>query len=873
MPRRQCRAFQRLISPHIAPKMPMGQGRAPQELSAITTMIGKSISHYRILEKLGGGGMGVVYKAEDTKLGRFVALKFLPEELAKDRQALERLQREARAASALNHPNICTIHDIDEHEGQPFIAMELLEGQTLKQRIGVGARHGVRPLQEGARHGVPLPELLDLAIQIADALDAAHSKGIIHRDIKPANIFVTARSQAKILDFGLAKLARSTGVSPVATGALGSDAHGQDARATAATATTEELLSSPGVAIGTAAYMSPEQARGEELDARTDLFSFGAVLYEMGTARQAFTGNTSAVIFTAILTQAPAPPLRLNPELPTELERIINKALEKDREMRYQSASELRTDLKRLKRDTDSARTAAMATIGAVREPPLQMGEAKPTAYSRWRSWVAVGVGALALGALLLAASLYLRSLRAEAIDSVAVLPFVNVNADPNTEYLSDGITESLINSLSQLPKLRVMSRDSVFRYKGRGTSAQTAGRELGVRAVLTGRIVQRGDSLSVSTELVDTRDNSHIWGEQYNRKLADVIAVQQEIATQISEKLRLRLSGEEQKRLTRRHTENPEAYQLYLKGRYYAGRFTKEGLNKGIEYFNQAIAIDPSYALAYDGLAYCYLTESDWLLSPKEAMPKAKEAAEKALEIDDTLAEAHSSLGNSYVQYDWDWPAAERELKRAIELKPNYAMAHAWFAWYLVSMGRDNGSIAESERARDLDPLSLEVNMLLGQDLYFARRYDQALQQLRNTMDMDPNYWPAHVWLGRIYVEKGRLAEAIAEFQKARLIESAIPEIYAALGHAYAMSGKRADAEKVIDDLKRLSKQHHVPPFDIATVYVGLGEKEQAFAWLDKAYEERSYFLSYIKADPRLDNLRSDQRFKELVRRVGLPP
>ncbi len=801
-------------------------------------MIGNTVSHYRILEKLGGGAMGVVYKAEDTKLGRFVALKFLPEELSKDRQALERFQREARAASALDHPNICTIHEIGEHEGQPFIVMQYLEGQTLK----------------GCIAGKPLKtdELLELAIQIAEAMDAAHSKGIVHRDIKPANIFVTERGQAKILDFGLAKLA------PKGRG-LG-DAVGGSALPTASM--EPEHLTGPGVAMGTVAYMSPEQARGEELDARTDLFSFGAVLYEMATGKQAFSGTTSAVVFHAILSEAPTSPVRLNPDVPARMEEIIKKALEKDRDVRYQHASEMRADLKRLKRDTDSGRSAVATGVREV----------GPRPYARRRMWLALAIGALILAGLA-GASLYLYSGRGEPIDSIAVLPFASTSNDPNTEYLSDGLTESLINSLSESPKLRVMSRNSVFRYKGHETDARTAGRELGVRAVLTGRVVQRGDDLTISTELVDTRDNSHLWGEQYNRRSVDLLSLQEEIARQIAERLRLRLTGEQQKLLAKRPTENPEAYQLYLKGRYYAGRGTKEGLEKGIQYFNQAIATDPSYALAYDGLAYDYLIADEWTLSPHDSMPKAKEAAKKALELDDALAEAHASLAVVSAFYDWDWAAAESEFKRSIELKPNYALAHEFYGMYLWSIGRANEGIAESERAVDLDPLSPETNAFLGFGLWYAHRYGQAVEQLRKTADLDPSYWATHEALGAAYEEQGQFPEAIAELQKAVELAGIIAKPTAWLARAYAVSGKRAEAQKLLDRLKERSKETYVSTYDIALIYTGLGEREQALAWLERAYQARPWPMNSLKVDPQLDSLRSDPRFQDLLRRMNFPP
>jgi serine/threonine protein kinase len=496
-------------------------------------MIGRTISHYRILSHLGGGGMGVVYRAEDLKLGRQVALKFLPEELTRDPQALERFKREARAASALNHPNICTIHEIDESDGRPFIAMELMEGQTLKHRLS----------------GKPLPmeQVLELGAETADALDAAHSKGIVHRDIKPANIFVTQRGQAKILDFGLAKV-----------DVRGKEAAGVRESQVPTVGASEADLTSPGTTLGTVAYMSPEQARGEELDARTDLFSFGAVLYEMATGTAPFRGDTSAVIFEAILNRAPTSPARLNPEIPQKLEEIINKALEKDRELRYHSAAELRTDLKRLKRETESGKTAASSSALAI-------------SPKWWRTKTVVGAAVVALLALLGAGGWFYRanSRSGEVIDSVAVLPFVNGSGDPSMEYLSDGITESLINSLSQLPHLKVMSRDSSFGYKKKEADAETVGRQLGVRAVFKGSVTQVGGNLAISAELIDAHDDSHIWGERYSRKSVDILTLQDEIAKEMTAALRVRLSGEDERRMVRTSTKNPEAYQAYLVGRY----------------------------------------------------------------------------------------------------------------------------------------------------------------------------------------------------------------------------------------------------------------------------------------------------------------
>lgn len=825
---------------------------------------GTKLGRYEIRAKIGEGGMGEVYLAQDTELDRRVALKILPETLAANQQRLQRFIQEARAASALNHPHILTIHEIGTIGDSRFIATEFIDGETLRQRMS---------------QGMKLSEALEIASETASALSAAHAAGIIHRDVKPENIMVRRDGYVKVLDFGLAKL------SETASSTTDPEA-----------ATRAMVNTADGMVMGTANYMSPEQAKGAQVDARTDIWSLGAMLYEMLAGRLPFSGETPTETISFILLKEPAPLTRFAPNAPGELERIVNKALTKDREERYQTMKDFQIDLRALKRklevDAEIERTAApdiRATILTGGQVQTASGSTKVltaapasttssaeylvTGIKRHKLTIALAIIALTVGGVLLAWYLHARNTEV-AIDSIAVLPFENQNRDADSEYLSDGVTEGIINSLTQLPNLKVIARSSVFRYKGKQTDPIAAGKELGVRAVLTGRIMQRGDTIAVSTELVDVRDNKQIWGEQYHQKVADLSALPRDIATKITSNLRLTISGEDRNRLMKHETENAEAYQLYLKGRYYWNKRGPEALNQAAQYYNQAIEKDPGYALAYAGLAETYTLYPDYnVASPADSYPKSKAAAERALELDSSLAEPHTALGKYRNYWEWNRPEAEREYRRAIELKPNYATAHHWLGTDLLAqVKRFDEALVEAKRAEELDPLSPIIATNFADTLWFARRYDEAIAHYRQALTIDPNFYFAHGELANVLAIKGMYAESIAEDRKA-LELSDDPMIKGYLAYSLAKAGQRAEAMKLLDELIRERSAGYVSPYALAVACIGLGQKDQAFSWLEKDAEEHGTTAAYDAVDPLLDELRSDARFGELLKRVGLSP
>lgn len=822
---------------------------------------GFSLGHYRILKKIGSGGMGEVYLAEDSRLSRKVALKILPENIASDNERLRRFKQEAFAASALNHPNILTIFEFDAENQTHFIATEYVEGETLREKL--------------KNNEISLKSALNIAEQIAFALSAAHSAGIVHRDLKPENVMIRRDRIVKLLDFGLAKLIEKKEASP-------------DAEAE----TRALVKTDPGVVMGTFAYMSPEQARGKDIDTRTDIWSLGVVLYEMLSGRLPFEAETPNEYIASILKSDPLPLENKEQEIPVELAQIVRKTLRKDKDARYQTMKGFLADLKELKEEIALAekleRSVSPNRIHQTENQATQIVEAETTndatraQTASSAEYIASEIkqhkrGFLAVLLVLLIAALGLgywfyasRSVSNDSgqINSIAVLPFENGSSDPNLDYLSDGLSESLIDKLSQLPQLKVIARNSSFKYRGANVDVQDAANKLGVRAIVMGKIMRVGDNLTVRVEMTDAAENRQLWSEQYNRKAADLLSIQQEIAQTASDKLRLKLSGAQEQQLTKRETVNPQAYELVLKGNFYDNLSGTENDKKANELYQQAVAADPNYALAYAELSNSYsMLAANSLVDPKESLPKAESAARRALELDEKLPKAHLAMATIY-RYGWNWAAAEREYKRAIELNPNLGDARRGYSAYLSSIGQHDEAIAEAKRAKELDPLTPSTRRSVGYRLYFARRYDEAIEDLRKMLETEPN--SAGAILGYAYAANGQFKEAIAAYQEAIRSGNKSTSVQIYLGEAYALNGEREKAQAILKELQ--TTKEYVSPGELATLYTALGDKEAAFASLEKAYAERDVQMEFLKIDPSLDPLRSDPRYQDLLRRVGLP-
>jgi serine/threonine protein kinase/tetratricopeptide (TPR) repeat protein len=794
------------------------------EIPTVTETVGQ----YRIIKKLGAGGMGEVFLAQDTLLNRRVAIKFLSPGKSTDIAAIKRLVREARAAARLDHPNICAIHEVRNDESGNYIVMQYVEGESLDAILN--------------RKRFEIAEVLSIGVQLANALTEAHAGNVVHRDIKPQNIMINTRAQVKVLDFGLAKIEEA-------------------AKSDLANASTRSLLTNPNVIIGTPPYMSPEHMQPEEMDSRSDIFSVGIVLYEMIAGKHPFLRKTTPSTISAILTNQPPDLINYRKDVPPGLERIVRKCLEKDKATRYQTAGELSSDLLTLSREIDRG----TSVVG-----------------NRSRLKARYSLLVLVILAVVLGGFYAIRGLRRMSwpgtptvheptvIDSVAILPFTCEGTDVDLRYLCDGITESIINKLSSVPHLRVSARTSVLRYKERDADALAAGRELKVKSVVTGRLTKQGDELKLQIDLIDVAGGSQIWGHGYTQKVSNVLLIQDDICAQIAQNLRLQLSSKELNRLTKHNTDNTEAYMLYVRGRFFWNRRTVEDLKKAVESFTAAIKLDPEYALAYTGLADTYLIQTRYGVGPpRELLPRAKEAAERAITLDEELAEAHTSLASIKAEYDWDWPVIEREHRRAIELNPNYPTAHNFFAWYLMAMGRFDEAKAEMKLALESDPGSLSITASMGLPYYYSGDPDKAIDQYRKCLDMDSDFILGRWYLGMAYEQKGMYDEAIGEWTRIKLTDTS-PELLANLAYSYALSGRKAEALEYLAELNSLSRDRYVSPFQVGTVYFGLGDLNQAFTYFEKAYTDRALPFT-LNVDPRFGKLHTDPRFLRLIRYLHL--
>ncbi|MDP1675265.1 MAG: protein kinase [Bacteroidota bacterium] len=784
-------------------------------------MVGQVISHYKILEKLGEGGMGIVYKAQDTKLDRFVALKFLPVHLAQSELDKSRLLQEAKAAASLNHPNVCSVIDIQEFDGRQFIVMEYVEGSTLREKLPI------QKVQDG----------LQYAIQIGEALQAAHAKGIVHRDVKSENIMLSSDGRIKVMDFGLAKLKGSL------------------------------KLTRTSSTVGTLAYMAPEQLHGGDVDARSDIFSYGVVLFEIFTGRFPFRGEHEAALMYSIVNEEPESVLKYREDLNPELDRIIIRTLEKDPADRYQHIDDMVSELRRLQKGSsrivrpdqmEKSRTSQTINVPLVSSKKINL-----------KNWIAVA----SIAVLIVAVWALFLNTPGQKITSIAVLSFQNNSSTADNEYLSDGLTESLIFRLSQLPNLKVSPTSSVFRYKGKDADPITIGSELGVQAVMSGRIVQRGENLTISVELVDVRNNNLLWGEKYERTLSDLLSTQREIAGEIVQKLQLKLSGEEQKTFAKHYTESNEAYQLYLRGQHHFAKRTKEDILRGIEYFRQAIALDPNFALAYARIAEAYASIPAYpYLSPQEAFPKAKEAAQRALEIDPNLSEAHTQMAYVLAVYDWNWKDSEKEFKRALELDPASSAAHFRYSQMILSTtGRMEEAIVEVKRAMEMEPLDVNIITNMVSIYTFAGQNGPALDLAKKAYELEPNFPPSRWALSQAYFVNGMYKEMASISEEGLKLNPKAQSLLRGAGIAYAKLGRRLEAEDVIRRFRAIEKTGYIMSCRLSAIYAALGETEMAFAELDKAFAHRDWDLFRIKVDPFMDPLRSDPRFNILLKKIGL--